>query len=289
MAAAKLGLGTRLGLGFGLILILLAVVAYFGISRLAAINTALDDIVNNKNPKVELANDMQDQINIIARAVRNIALSDDASFIKQEKERIDKSRGKFTANYNRLQETVVSKEGKDILNRIKWSQGATDPLVDKALALGLAHKNAEAAQVLFNEVRQPQGRLLADLEALVAEIAGASGEQAQGVEQINQAVNEMNQVTQQVAANAEESASASEELNAQATQSRTFVEELVELVYGGKSSRFARGSATRVTGRMQVAESPRDTGRSREEHFPRLTGANPKEIIPLEEDDFKSF
>jgi hypothetical protein len=57
MAAAKLGLGTRLGLGFGLILVLLAVVAYFGISRLAAINTALDDIVHNKNPKVELANE----------------------------------------------------------------------------------------------------------------------------------------------------------------------------------------------------------------------------------------
>jgi methyl-accepting chemotaxis protein len=533
MAAAKLGLGTRLGLGFGLILVLLAVVAYFGISRLAAINTALDDIVHNKNPKVELANDMQDQVNIIARAVRNIALSDDANFMKQEKERIDKSRGKFAANYAKLQETVVSKDGKDILNRIKWSQGATDPLVDKALALGLAHKNGEAAQVLFNEVRQPQARLLADLESLVgyqtelakkaaaeaartyaqgrwlmlvcstaaillgvlvavgqtlgitrpinrvvtglndgaeqlssaseevfsasqslaggaseqaaaleettssleemasmtkqnadnarqadalmqeaarvveeanssmttliasmqeitraseetakiiktideiafqtnllalnaaveaarageagagfavvadevrnlamraaeaakntanliegtvsivrdgsevvnktatafsqvtggtakvkelvAEIAGASGEQAQGVEQINQAVNEMNQVTQQVAANAEQSASASEELNAQATQSRNFVGELVELVYGGNSSRFARGSATRVTGRMQVAASARDNGRSRGEPLPRLTGANPKEIIPLEGDDFKSF
>jgi methyl-accepting chemotaxis protein len=129
----------------------------------------------------------------------------------------------------------------------------------------------------------------AKVKELVAEIAGASGEQAQGVEQINQAVNEMNQVTQQVAANAEQSASASEELNAQATQSRNFVGELVELVYGGNSSRFARGSATRVTGRMQVAASARDNGRSRGEPLPRLTGANPKEIIPLEGDDFKSF
>ena len=44
----------------------------------------------------------------------------------------------------------------------------------------------------------------------MAEIAAASNEQALGVEQINKAVEEMNSVTQQVAANAEESASASE-------------------------------------------------------------------------------
>jgi methyl-accepting chemotaxis protein len=48
------------------------------------------------------------------------------------------------------------------------------------------------------------------VKELVAEIAAASNEQALGVEQINKAVEEMNSVTQQVAANAEESASASE-------------------------------------------------------------------------------
>lgn len=42
---------------------------------------------------------------------------------------------------------------------------------------------------------------------LVGEIAFASNEQAQGIEQINAAVSEMDQVTQQNAATAEESAS----------------------------------------------------------------------------------
>ena len=51
---------------------------------------------------------------------------------------------------------------------------------------------------------------------LVGEIAAASEEQAQGIEQVNTAVAEMDKVTQQNAANAEESASAAEELNAQA-------------------------------------------------------------------------
>jgi methyl-accepting chemotaxis protein len=84
------------------------------------------------------------------------------------------------------------------------------------------------------------------VKELVAEIAAASGEQAQGVEQINKAVNEMNQVVQQVAANAEESASASEELNSQAIQMRGYVGELVALVNGANGSGSAKRHLTQV-------------------------------------------
>jgi methyl-accepting chemotaxis protein len=67
---------------------------------------------------------------------------------------------------------------------------------------------------------------------LFEEIALASNEQAQGVEQINRAVTEMDKVTQRSAAMAEECASASQELRAQAEQTQQFVGELVLLVDG---------------------------------------------------------
>ena len=53
---------------------------------------------------------------------------------------------------------------------------------------------------------------------LVTEIATASNEQSQGIEQINTAVAQMDKVVQQNAASAEESAGATEELNTQVTQ-----------------------------------------------------------------------
>jgi methyl-accepting chemotaxis protein len=68
---------------------------------------------------------------------------------------------------------------------------------------------------------------------LVAEIAAASREQAQGIEQLNKAVAEMDRVVQQTAAGAEESASASEEMNAQADHVKGFIQELNTLVKGG--------------------------------------------------------
>jgi methyl-accepting chemotaxis protein len=77
-------------------------------------------------------------------------------------------------------------------------------------------------------------RSAAKVGDLVAEIAAASHEQAQGVEQLNRAVTEMDQVVQQNAATAEESASASEEMSAQAEQMKHMVDELIRLVDGGR-------------------------------------------------------
>ncbi|HSW01159.1 MAG TPA: methyl-accepting chemotaxis protein [Sedimentisphaerales bacterium] len=74
---------------------------------------------------------------------------------------------------------------------------------------------------------------------LVSEIAAASQEQAQGIDQVNTAVSQMDKVTQQNAANAEESASASEELSAQAESMQEVVGQLVAMV-GGSGSQKAR-------------------------------------------------
>ena len=52
----------------------------------------------------------------------------------------------------------------------------------------------------------------------------------EGIDQINTAVAEMDHVTQRNAANAEESASASEEMNAQAEKMKGMVSELVAII-----------------------------------------------------------
>jgi methyl-accepting chemotaxis protein len=67
---------------------------------------------------------------------------------------------------------------------------------------------------------------------LVGEIAQASVEQTQGVEQVQSAVQQMDGITQENAASAEESASAAEELSAQAAELNKMVESLKNLVDG---------------------------------------------------------
>jgi methyl-accepting chemotaxis protein len=81
---------------------------------------------------------------------------------------------------------------------------------------------------------------------LVSEIAVASHEQASGIEQVNKAVGGIDAIAQQNAANAEESASTSEVLSAQARQMEEIVAELVNLVDGTREKDSRKGLAPTV-------------------------------------------
>jgi methyl-accepting chemotaxis protein len=64
------------------------------------------------------------------------------------------------------------------------------------------------------------------VDELVSEIAAASKEQSQGVDQVVTAVSQMEKVTQTTAASAEECAAAAQELNAQAIAQDSIVGQL---------------------------------------------------------------
>jgi methyl-accepting chemotaxis protein len=88
--------------------------------------------------------------------------------------------------------------------------------------------------------------------ALVGEIAGASGEQTQGIAQVNTAVSQMDKVVQANAAAAEESAAAAEELSSQANEVKRIVEDLTLLVSGRNSLE----KMTQRSSQLPVASKP---------------------------------
>ncbi|MBI9086481.1 MAG: hypothetical protein JEZ11_22990 [Desulfobacterales bacterium] len=134
----------------------------------------------------------------------------------------------------------------------------------------------------FVEVRDSAGKV----GELVAEIASASKEQAQGIGQINTAVTEMDKVVQSNAASAEESASASEEMTAQAEEMKRFVEELEMMVGSVGKKEVSKKPARRKP------SSGRQTEKQHISAVPARPGSrivDPKQIIPLDDDDFKDF
>jgi methyl-accepting chemotaxis protein len=127
---------------------------------------------------------------------------------------------------------VVAEEVRNLAQRSAEAAKNTSSMIEQSV------NNAKAGVVISAEVSKVLGEIATGVTKtsdLVNEIAAASQEQAQGVDQINKAVSQMDKVTQQNAAAAEESASASEELNAQAGSMKEVVSELVAIV-GGKAS-----------------------------------------------------
>jgi Methyl-accepting chemotaxis protein (MCP) signalling domain len=121
-----------------------------------------------------------------------------------------------------------------------------DEVRNLALRAGEASKNtSELVQGTVEQIRdglgivQKTNNAFADVTTsadkvseLISNIKVASNEQANGIQEVNNAVIEMDKVTQQNAAGAEEGASAAVEMNVQADQMRKFVGVLTTLVNG---------------------------------------------------------
>jgi methyl-accepting chemotaxis protein len=141
---------------------------------------------------------------------------------------------------------VVADEVRNLARRSAEAAKETATMIEDSIKKSDAgvHINEQVSQQLdaINQKAQQVDAGLQDIlqkvvkvDNAMTEIATASKEQTQGIEQINTALSQMDKVTQSNASSAEETASASEELNAQALNMKEAVQELLLLVDGSKN------------------------------------------------------
>ncbi len=189
--------------------------------------------------------------------------------------------------------SVVADEVRNLAIRAADAAKSTSGLIENTIkSVRSGNELTQLTQEAFRENMEIAGKI----GNLVDEIAAASQEQAQGIDQINKAVTEMDKVTQQNAANAEESASASEEMNAQAMQMKQVAGSLVTLVNGGTNGSNGKGAGDSASRGM---EDPKTNlvralarvvpGKVHKAASLARKEVQPGKIIPLDEKDFKSF
>jgi methyl-accepting chemotaxis protein len=124
---------------------------------------------------------------------------------------------------------VVADEVRTLARRCADAARDTATLIQESIG-----KTAEGQSTVDQCAKEmaTNSQLAKRVVQLTAELDGATAEQVRGIDLISQAVGRIQLTTQQTAAGAEESASASQELNAQSAAVRTIVTHLHELVHG---------------------------------------------------------
>jgi len=137
---------------------------------------------------------------------------------------------------------VVAEEVRNLAMRSAEAAKNTANLIEDAV------KNSENGvnintEVLknFQEITERTNKV----SQVMAEIAAASDQQDQGINELNKAVEHLNQVTQQNAANAEESASAAEEMSSQSEEMRSMVASFKLTKSGDFNQSLRAGSQSR--------------------------------------------
>jgi methyl-accepting chemotaxis protein len=122
---------------------------------------------------------------------------------------------------------VVADEVRNLAQRCAQAASDTASLIEDSIAK--SHDGKSKVDLVAAAIRAVSEEA-AKVKTLVDEVNTGSQEQARGLEQISKAIIQMEQVTHKAAANAEESASAAEELNAQSETQKQVVERLTVLV-----------------------------------------------------------
>jgi hypothetical protein len=125
---------------------------------------------------------------------------------------------------------VVADEVRNLAQRSAQAARDTTGLIEESIARST--EGVTNLEAVAKAVASITGSV-ASVQRIVDEVREASQQQTQGIDQVAQAIAQMEQVTMTTAATAEESAAASEALNAQADTSMAVVERLETLVGGG--------------------------------------------------------
>lgn len=131
---------------------------------------------------------------------------------------------------------VVADEVRSLAQRSAAAARETAQKIDVAIAS--ARRGTERSAEVARSLKEITDKVIAT-DMLVGQIATAAGEQAQGVTQVNTALAQMDRIAQSNAASAEQSATAAEQLDAQAASMKRSVSRLEGLVGRGERARVA--------------------------------------------------
>ncbi|UGQ37556.1 methyl-accepting chemotaxis protein [Janthinobacterium sp. PLB04] len=169
MNLAKMKVGTRLGLGFALVLVLLVAVTVLGIARMAQIQERLDHVINVNNVVTRLVIDMRGNVSDRITSLRILTLMTDAGDMEPEMARIKTQTSTYQETQKKLEEKFAvesTSEEKALLASIKEYEAAAMPAIAKASALWMANDAEGATRVMIKEIRPVQKKWMEALEQL---------------------------------------------------------------------------------------------------------------------------
>jgi methyl-accepting chemotaxis protein/methyl-accepting chemotaxis protein-1 (serine sensor receptor) len=188
---------------------------------------------------------------------------------------------------------VVADEVRNLAQRCAVAARDTTALIKESAG------NAKDGRVRLDEVSS----LIHDItqhslkvKTLVDEVNQAGTEQARGIDQVSRALSQLEKVTQQNAANAEESAAASEELRSQTEVMKGVVNTFEELLFGGLDGKQTEPKAEVASAHVPNQHAARnDTEGSAPARYEAPVAAPPvntsldRSSFPLDDNEFQSF
>ncbi len=159
MSMNDMKVGSRLALGFALVLALLVTVVGLAMRELASVNLALEHVVSENFTRSQLLFNLSEQTHIEQRVIRSMILLSAKDAIETERSKILDSRRNYDKASIDLNGNTARPEDKKVLAEVAALMSKLRGLNDQVMELASANKDAEASALLL-EVASPVAKQL---------------------------------------------------------------------------------------------------------------------------------
>ena len=167
MNIAKLNIGQRLALGFGVIIAFLIMLAAISYIRINSLNDEITLIVKDRYPKTTIANNIKAQINEVSRNMLNVLIMTDEGQIKKEIaniEVVNANNNEAIANLNKI---ITDAKGKELLAAINVIRDKFLPAQNGFVKLVNEDKKDEALLKFLFSLRPQQSKYFVALDDFI--------------------------------------------------------------------------------------------------------------------------
>ena len=173
-------LGVRLGVGFGIVLILMLTLGAISYQRLGDLNHDIEDMNTVQFPKTVQANNVIDAVNTIAMQLRNAFIYSDVERQKSF-DIIPEQRKLIDENMAKLDKSITSVKGRELLKKVADGRILFRAEQDKFMELVKADKKVEVIALMQGAFRKTQNDYIKSVNELVdfqTEVMTEEGKQA---------------------------------------------------------------------------------------------------------------
>jgi methyl-accepting chemotaxis protein len=161
---ANLRIGSRLGIGFGLVIILLMAMALIGITKVNAIDHNTEIILHDRYVKVSLAHEIANEVNRQSRALRTALIAQNPDTVKSELAKVENSATQIGKAIDKLESIIQTEKGKAALKSLSAARSDFKSHEQELLGMINAGKIDEGRKFLVTEMIGPQTIYLTAIE-----------------------------------------------------------------------------------------------------------------------------
>src|SRR5689334_17300254 len=134
----ELKIGTKLGLVFGFLILMLIMMSCFGLSSTRKVNESLEEIAGGSYAKTLYAVQAAKALDNIQSSIRMIVLVKEGHAIEDEKRKIDGYRANYKEAMTKLEETEKTEQGRILLESAKSAIASAKVVNNRVMELALA-------------------------------------------------------------------------------------------------------------------------------------------------------